>query len=424
MTTHSSMTGTKLHHPYHYVQDADPGAVGADKWWFEPDRGWLYQRNAANSRWVPIAGGYLDVVMSRSYGAVGDGSADDTSPIAAAMTDAGADRIVRLGPTPGYVFKITDELTLPSRTQLFGWSKTGSDGGSVIRYYGADGKHAIKTDRTVTNSRPMVIGVRLEDHVSGGVRTSGNGFMLERCENGMQVKDCYTSGFVSGYYLGYADSATTGDSTHVEDCWATSFGTYGINIERLANASSIRNILGDAPSGSSAVALIRVGTGGADCQLDISSAKYECGNSGHLLYIDSSTHPMIHARNLVGRANGPGPGPGGSVIKSTAGNAKNVVAHAISASTNFVNLVDIDGLVTIANDIANGNGLPEFIGGIKTNGPRRVIGKIRYYGGTGTPEGSVTAPVGSRYDRDDGTAGTLCYFKATGTGNTGWVAVY
>jgi hypothetical protein len=42
--------------------------------------------------------------------------------------------------------------------------------------------------------------------------------------------------------------------------------------------------------------------------------------------------------------------------------------------------------------------------------------------GTGTPEGSVSAPVGSTYHRSDGGAGTSYYVKESGTGNTGWVA--
>jgi hypothetical protein len=40
--------------------------------------------------------------------------------------------------------------------------------------------------------------------------------------------------------------------------------------------------------------------------------------------------------------------------------------------------------------------------------------------GTGTPEGVVTAPVGSLFSRRDGGAGTSLYVKQTGTGNTGW----
>ena len=42
--------------------------------------------------------------------------------------------------------------------------------------------------------------------------------------------------------------------------------------------------------------------------------------------------------------------------------------------------------------------------------------------GTGTPEGSLTAPVGSLYSRTDGGADTTLYVKESGTGNTGWAA--
>ena len=40
---------------------------------------------------------------------------------------------------------------------------------------------------------------------------------------------------------------------------------------------------------------------------------------------------------------------------------------------------------------------------------------------SGTPEGVVTAPIGSTYNRLDGGAGTSFYVKETGSGNTGWV---
>jgi hypothetical protein len=43
-------------------------------------------------------------------------------------------------------------------------------------------------------------------------------------------------------------------------------------------------------------------------------------------------------------------------------------------------------------------------------------------GGTGTPEGVVTAPVGSQWLRSDGGAVTTLYIKESGVGNTGWVA--
>ncbi|HEX7114961.1 MAG TPA: hypothetical protein VF193_07500 [Steroidobacter sp.] len=47
---------------------------------------------------------------------------------------------------------------------------------------------------------------------------------------------------------------------------------------------------------------------------------------------------------------------------------------------------------------------------------------VKIYSGAGTPEGAVTAPVGSLFLRSDGGAGTSMYVKESGTGNTGWVA--
>lgn len=49
-------------------------------------------------------------------------------------------------------------------------------------------------------------------------------------------------------------------------------------------------------------------------------------------------------------------------------------------------------------------------------------GTARWTSGTGSPEGNVTAVIGSLYTRTDGGAGTTLYVKESGTGNTGWVA--
>ena len=52
----------------------------------------------------------------------------------------------------------------------------------------------------------------------------------------------------------------------------------------------------------------------------------------------------------------------------------------------------------------------------------RFTATVGHYYGTGSPEGTLTAGVGSLYSRTDGAAGTSLYVKETGTGNTGWVA--
>jgi len=72
----------------------------------------------------------------------------------------------------------------------------------------------------------------------------------------------------------------------------------------------------------------------------------------------------------------------------------------LSAGTNQVFAVRTNGAVEIGT-----NSAPAFV-----------------FSGTGTPEGAVTAVIGSLYLRTDGGAGTSHYVKESGSGNTGWVA--
>ncbi len=52
------------------------------------------------------------------------------------------------------------------------------------------------------------------------------------------------------------------------------------------------------------------------------------------------------------------------------------------------------------------------------------FGTLRITAGSGSPEGVVTAPVGSQYYRNNCSTTTPCvYVKTAGSGNTGWVAV-
>ena len=49
-------------------------------------------------------------------------------------------------------------------------------------------------------------------------------------------------------------------------------------------------------------------------------------------------------------------------------------------------------------------------------------GGITWTSGAGSPEGVVTAPIGSIYSRSDGGLLTSFYVKESGAGNTGWAA--
>lgn len=50
-------------------------------------------------------------------------------------------------------------------------------------------------------------------------------------------------------------------------------------------------------------------------------------------------------------------------------------------------------------------------------------GGVRLMSGSGSPEGVVSAPIGTIYQRTDGGTNTSGYLKESGTGNTGWVAI-
>lgn len=70
----------------------------------------------------------------------------------------------------------------------------------------------------------------------------------------------------------------------------------------------------------------------------------------------------------------------------------------------------------MARDIADANDI-----GIRASQIRLKASGPTWTQGTGTPEGAVTAPVGSLFSRTDGGAGTSLYVKESGAGNTGWV---
>lgn len=60
--------------------------------------------------------------------------------------------------------------------------------------------------------------------------------------------------------------------------------------------------------------------------------------------------------------------------------------------------------------------------GTITRGLGSVAATIKFLAGAGTPEGAITAGIGSIYQRTDGGAATSMYVKESGVGNTGWVA--
>jgi hypothetical protein len=76
---------------------------------------------------------------------------------------------------------------------------------------------------------------------------------------------------------------------------------------------------------------------------------------------------------------------------------------------------------TVDNGPAIGSTSFRFSNTYSTN-LRPGAGSVIWTSGTGSPEGVITAAVGSMYTRTDGGVGTTLYVKETGAGNTGWAA--
>ena len=65
---------------------------------------------------------------------------------------------------------------------------------------------------------------------------------------------------------------------------------------------------------------------------------------------------------------------------------------------------------------------PTFTGAVVLPATTTAIGTAFIKSGTGSPEGVVSAPVGSLYLRTDGGANTTLYVKESGASTTGWTA--
>lgn len=76
-SAHSGLTGTNLHVPFHYIQDADPGAVGAGKYWLDTNSGpplVLSRRNAGDTGWDAIGSAGAGQVSTLNFVIDGGGA--------------------------------------------------------------------------------------------------------------------------------------------------------------------------------------------------------------------------------------------------------------------------------------------------------------------------------------------------------------
>ena len=204
----------------------------------------------------------------------------------------------------------------------------------------------------------------------------------------------------------------------VKECFGWEFtGCYSENVPSTINANG---------------AMFRVGYDGAvlttQQQINVIGGFYTGNNDnpgqGHLLdcdYVSAATISNVLTTRYA------------YSVRATA----NTVNGAITIYG--LNCIQQTGLTTgssgkiygaYANGVLNSGTLKQnaYFGNIEATGSVTVgiagfvnSGSIIWQSSGNSPEGVVTAPVGSLYSRTNGGANTSLYVKESGTGNTGWV---
>jgi hypothetical protein len=415
------------------------------------------------------------------YGAVGDGTTNSTAAIQAAINAAAVNNQLLYFPTGTYL--VTDTLTIYSGTTITGdqaWAFPASFGptlASQIKFEPTSLK-----DLFVIGDNPNIgitpgfytkISISNMILLGNGDTNSQHGLNLNRViysnfENltitdfkyPVRLLSTINNGFTNLFLTGTQACIRYSGGTATTDVWnrCTLFGspvgvqtvgttigirfteclfeqidTFGADIIKDTETMTFVNCYSeDVPYTNTATGcMFRVGLDGTtlstENQLTVIGGKYagrNAGTVGSWMDVDFASGVMIVAPNVSRYTN---------VINTTANTVDNSV---------FVSGLDGIGYATFNSGTAGkvsgifpatvlNSGAFRYAarfsdltasGGVTATGGFVNNGSVVWLAGGGSPEGAVTAVVGSLWSRTDGGAGTSLYVKESGTGNTGWVA--
>lgn len=382
------------------------------------------------------------------YGAVGDGVTNDTAAIQAAITaatSAGAELVF-----PAGIYKHTTALTFTCNVQGYGMPRIKSVGNikSVIvtNSYGYFKGIKIQPDGTGTTSNDGLT-------IAGGARTLFENIYVTGCGNDGIVFDSTTnSNNIAS--LNNVQSRLNGRDGIRFELGADNNACLLSNIDASSNTANgitltgtcsgvVFNNLAAQNNGAYGIAYL-----GASCRNNIGTAYVETNTTADV-YFDASAHT-----NMLWLSND------GSTL--TDNNGTNTIIYAGSGSTQRYRFNTMDFIKARIYDWANAGQLELSQTGdrafaltgtgsastftttlAKGTAPAHnyVVEGTQYLhdrlyvsnstvtsaapsiiAGAGSPEGAVSARIGSIYQRSDGGAGTSLYVKESGTGSTGWVA--
>jgi hypothetical protein len=427
-----------------------------------------------------INGAYYNVL---DYGAVGDGTTDSTAAIQAAIEAAQASAKPVYIPAGNYL--VTDTLTVYNGTQITGDTNFSYGAGYARPVYATTITFSPTSSKDLFNyawkgSGPgRIFHTSIENlYMTGNANASKglklNGVIYAKFANltfegfsvgvycDATINNRYENIFISdATYVGvqYAGNAETTDTweqctffgcpvgvrfdaasiaVRFNSCLWEQITYYGIDVSSRSQSIMVSNAYcEDVPYGSSPAAdgcMFRVGKTTGDTVADIQN---------HLIVIGgefNGRNAGIAGAGLFNVGVCWGIYAGGFVanrwpyiLKTTSDTQLNSVVfggyQGISWTNNIYDSTKVSGF--FPNGVLNSGVFSESARFSTIEATYSVTsgangyynyGSVAWISATGSPEGAITAVIGSLYSRTDGGAGTSLYVKESGTGNTGWVA--
>lgn len=394
----------------------------------------------------------------KDFGAVGDNVTDDTEAFqdaldAAAGLDDGEGHTVYI---PAGIYKITDTLVMGKYTVMQGEGKRTS----VLHFNNAgDGVQSTAPINTSTSVWRSLRDLRL-DNSNAGCTGAGfvdvcgtyvnlididiNGFgyclILDQSELFLADRCAFTNAYIANVWIVNNDEHTTGASaefTNRVDFTHNQFGARGGVPNVVDDGGASHNYIGNNfDSGTILLRLARarncsvIGNefeSGTVADIEIGNETYWGGAE------DAGTEVLIESNFLGG-----GSGSFACIKMNDTSEVSTYAARSViimnnlfgsCAGARILNTSQIYYLFSAGNGV---DGSGALFDGTAANhfvfdaseGAGHVfnLGASKIKAGSGSPEGVVTAPVGSIFLRDDGSTSTTLYVKTSGSGNTGWTA--
>lgn len=241
----------------------------------------------------------------------------------------------------------------------------------------------INPDNTSFTSSGRIIGMQVSNCAGDGITATSGQWTLIGCKSRNNAQ--------SGFAMSPSASTDVLDWELI-GCEATANGVHGVTVDGSTNTGGVYrvSVLGGRFFGN---ASRNIAFKNARSAKAFGCTVHSPGTGQYNIRVDTScTHVIIDD------------------ITMYSGNGVQVVDN--TSTDIFIGKLTSDQ--TSANQLNLGTGVV-----VRTNGTS--YGPAEFMG-SGTPEGSVSAAVSSRYVRTDGAGGTCFYVKESGSGATGWVA--